>query len=131
MSEYDFWISYIKRNENVVVDSLSKISQRFSLVPLRVKLREIVLEKLFEDSWYIRLISTLQSGKKIELKFEGYVLGPHELLRFQRRMYIPKEGGIRRTMLEDSNREIYCAHPMGKKMYANMKKLFFLGRHEA
>ena len=40
-------------------------------------------------------------------------------------MYIPKEGGIRRTILEESHRALYCAHPAVKKMYADMKKLFF------
>ena len=66
-------------------------------------MRERVLKKLFEDSWYLKVILALQSGKQIEPKLEGYVLEPYGLMRFQGRMYIPKEGGIRRTILEESH----------------------------
>lgn len=66
MSVYDFEISYIKGKKNVVVDTLSKRPQTFSLVALKVNLRERVLEKLFEDGWYLKVISALQSGKQIE-----------------------------------------------------------------
>jgi hypothetical protein len=40
MSEYDFGISYIKGKENVVVDALRRRPWIFSLVPLKVNLRE-------------------------------------------------------------------------------------------
>jgi hypothetical protein len=40
MSEYDFRISYIKGKENVVMDALSRRRHVFSLVPLKVNLRE-------------------------------------------------------------------------------------------
>ena len=56
MSDYDFGISYIKGKENVVDDALSRRPQTFFLVPLRVNLRERVLEKLFEDNWYLKVI---------------------------------------------------------------------------
>jgi hypothetical protein len=50
MSEYDFGISYIKGKENVVADALSRRSCVFSLVPLKVNLRESVLMQLQGDS---------------------------------------------------------------------------------
>jgi hypothetical protein len=59
MSEYDFGISYIKVKENVVVDALSRRPCVFSLVPLKVKLRECVLGKILGDSWYLKVTSTL------------------------------------------------------------------------
>ncbi|MCY6524889.1 hypothetical protein OYG11_11825, partial [Actinobacillus pleuropneumoniae] len=73
-----------------MADALSRKPRTFSLVALRVNLREHVLEKLFENSWYLKVISAFQSGTQIEPKFEGYVLEPNGLLRFQGRMYIPK-----------------------------------------
>ena len=80
MSEYDFGISYIKGKENVVADALSRRPHVFSLVPLKVNLRERVLGKLLRDSWYLKVTSTLQSGRKLDPKYEGYSLEADELL---------------------------------------------------
>jgi hypothetical protein len=55
MSEYDFGISYINENENVVVYSMSKIPCIFSLVPLKFNFRELVLVQLLRDSWYLKV----------------------------------------------------------------------------
>jgi hypothetical protein len=40
-------------------------------------------------------------------------------------MYIPEGGDIRSIILKEAHRELYCAHPGVKKMYADMRKLFF------
>jgi hypothetical protein len=94
MSEYDFGILYIKGKENVVADSLSRRPSVFSLVPLKVNLRERVLTQLLGDSWYLKVTSTLQSGSQLDPKYEGYSLEVDGLLRYQGRMYIPKGGDI-------------------------------------
>ena len=41
-------------------------------------------------------------------------------------MYILEEGDIREIILRESHRAIYFVHSGEKKMYANMKELFFL-----
>jgi hypothetical protein len=63
MSEYNFGISYIKGNENVVTDALSRRPRIFSLVTLKVNLREHVLTQLPGDSWYLKVTSNLQSRR--------------------------------------------------------------------
>jgi hypothetical protein len=40
-------------------------------------------------------------------------------------MYIPEGGDIQRIILKESHRSLYFAHPSVKKMYVDMKKLFF------
>ena len=73
MSEYNFGISYIKGKGNVVADALSRRPRIFSLVPLKVNLRERVLEQLQGDSWYLKVTSNLQSGKQLDPKYEDIV----------------------------------------------------------
>ena len=82
MSEYDFGISYIKGKENVVVDALSRRPHIFSLVTLKVNLREHVLTQLPGDSWYLKVTSNLQSGRQLDPKYEGYSLETDRLLRY-------------------------------------------------
>jgi hypothetical protein len=125
MSEYDFGISYFKGKENMVVDAFSRRPRVFSLVCLKVNLRERVLGQLLGDSWYLKVTSTLQSGRQVDQNYEGYILKADGLLRYQGRMYIPKGRDIRSIILKEAHRAIYCAHPGVKKMYADMKKLFF------
>jgi hypothetical protein len=94
MSEYDFGISYIKGKENVVADALSRRPRVFSLVPLKVNLREHVLTQLQGDSWYLEVTSNLWSGRQLDPKYEGYSMEVDELLRYRGRMYIPENGDI-------------------------------------
>jgi hypothetical protein len=69
MSEYDFGISYIKGKENVVMDTLSRRPCIFSFVPLKVNLREQVLGQILGDSWYLKVTSTLHSGRQLYPKY--------------------------------------------------------------
>jgi hypothetical protein len=125
MIEYDFGISYIKGKENVVADALSRRPRIFSLVTLKVNLREHVLTQLLGDSWYLKGTLNLQSGRQLDPKYEGYNLETDGLLIYRGRMYIPENGDIRSIILKEAHRSLYCVHPVVMKMYADMKKLFF------
>jgi hypothetical protein len=94
MGVYDFGISYIKGKKNVVADALSRRPRIFSLVPLKVNMREHVLTKLQGDNWYLKVTSNLQSGRQLDQKYEGYGLEVDGLLRYRGRMYIPENGDI-------------------------------------
>jgi hypothetical protein len=125
MSEYDFGISYIKGKKNVVADALSRRPRVFSLVPLKVNLRERVLTQLQEDSWYLKFTSNLQSGRQLDPKYERYCLEVEGLFRYRGRMYILENGDIRSIILKEAHRSLYCVHPGVKKMYTDMRKIFF------
>jgi hypothetical protein len=88
MSEYDFGISYIKGKKNVVANALSRRPHIFSLVTLKVSLREQVLTQLLGDSWYLKVTSNLQNERQLDPKYEGYNLEIDGLLRYRGRMYI-------------------------------------------
>jgi hypothetical protein len=97
----------------------------FSLVTLQVNLREHVLTQLQRDSWYLKVTPNLQSGRQLDPKYEGYSLETDKLLRYRGRMYIPKNGDIRSIIIKEAHKALYCAHMGVKKMYADMRKLFF------
>jgi hypothetical protein len=78
----------------VVADALSRRPHVFSLVPLKFNTRERVLGQLLGDSWYLKVTSTLQRGRKVDQKYEGYNLEADGLLRYQGRMYILESGDI-------------------------------------
>jgi hypothetical protein len=40
-------------------------------------------------------------------------------------MYIPQSGNIQSIILKEAHRELYCVHPAVKKMYADMRDIFF------
>jgi hypothetical protein len=69
MSEYNFVILYIKGKENLVSNALIRKPLVFSLVPLKVNLREEVVGKILGYSWYLKVTSTLQSGRKVDLNY--------------------------------------------------------------
>jgi hypothetical protein len=109
----------------VVSYTLSRRPCVFSLVPLKVNLRERVLTQLQGDNWYLKVTSNLKSGRQLDPKYEGYSLEVDILLRYQGRMYIPEDGDIRGIILKEAHRALYCVHQGVKKMYADMRKLFF------
>jgi hypothetical protein len=84
-----------------------------------------VLGKLLGDSWYLKVTLALQSGRKLDPKYEEYNLEVDGLLRYQGRMYILEGGDIRIIILKQAHRALYCAHPGMKKMYINMKNILF------
>jgi hypothetical protein len=123
MSEHDFGISYIKGKVNVVMSALRRRPRVFFLVPLKVNLREHVLGKLLGYSWYLKVTSTLQNGRQLDPKYEGYNLEVDGLFRYHGRMYILEGRDIQSIILKESRKALYCAHPCVKKMYADMKKI--------
>jgi hypothetical protein len=46
------------------------------------------------DSWYLKVISNLQSGRQLDPKYEGYTMEIDRLLRYRGRMYILENGDI-------------------------------------
>ena len=61
-------------------------------------------------------------------QFEGYSLDIDGLLQFRGRIYVPKDSGLRRLVMDESHRSPYSAHPGVKKMYETLKNVFFWPR---
>ena len=48
-----------------------------------------------------------------------------DTLKFKDRLCIPHVGGLRRELLEEFHNSIFTIHPVGKKMYSDMKQLYW------
>ena len=70
-----------------------------------------MLGQLLGYSWYLKVTSTLKSGMQLDPKYEAYSVEADGLLRYQGRMYIPKNGDIQSIILKEAHRALYCAHP--------------------
>jgi hypothetical protein len=88
----------------VVADALSRRPRIFSLVTLKVSLREQVMAQLLGDSWYLKVTSNLQNGRQIYPKYEGYDIETNGLLRYRGRMYISENGDTRSIILKEAHR---------------------------
>lgn len=108
-----------------MANALSRRPQIFSLIPIKVDLRQRVLEHLLRNNWYLKVKSDLNSKNVKESKFEGYELENDGIFRFHGMMYIPDTGDLQDTILKEAHIALYCAHFGVKKMYADTKKLFF------
>lgn len=72
----------------MVADALSRKPRIFSLKPIKVDLRQRVLDHLIKDNWYLKVRQGLEGNRGKGSKFEGYELENDGILRFHGRMYI-------------------------------------------
>ena len=125
MSEYDFYISYVKGTMNKVVDSLISRTHIFSTVPLKTNLWEKLFKLQLKDEWYKEVKLELENEVIKVPKYEGWTFKDDGLLRFNKIIYDPPNEYIWKLILFESHRAIYMAHPGVKKMYVELKPLFF------
>jgi hypothetical protein len=94
LSEYDFEITYIKGMVNKVVDALSQIPCIFSMIPLKMNLRENILTIQCNDDWYKEIKETIRQDTKLVPKFEGYNLDNNGLMRYNNQIYVPPNNDL-------------------------------------
>ncbi|XP_052620961.1 uncharacterized protein LOC111893627 [Lactuca sativa] len=126
LADYDCEISYHPGKANVVADALS----RKELGPsYHLKHMELVV---VPNIFYQIRASQIEGLKEENMKDEVMVR-QHELLvedkrglkTFRGRLWVPKVGGARDTLLRDTNRSRYSIHPNTTKMYRNLKSEYW------
>jgi hypothetical protein len=110
---------------NRVEDALSRRPHIFSVIPLKMNLRENILALQIDDDWYKEVKANTGKDTMMLPKFEGYSLYNEGFLRYNDIIYVPPNDELRSLILSEAHRAVYMAHPGVTKMKANLKPLFF------
>jgi len=57
-------------------------------------------------------------------KSHGFVVHEDAILRFQNHLCVPKNGELRKQILEEGHKTRYSVHPGGTKMYKDLRQYF-------
>jgi hypothetical protein len=125
LSEFDFEITYIKGIVNRVANGLSQRPHIFSVIPLKMNLRENVLALQIDDYWYKEVNENIEKDTMMVPRYEGYSLESDGLLRSNGRIDVPPNDEWRNLILNEAHRAVYMAHRRVTKMKADLKPLFF------
>ena len=64
-------------------------------------------------------------GQPEQGKSQGFMVSDEGLLKFQNRVYIPPELGLREEILREAHGSRYTIHPGTIKMYQDLRKDFW------
>ena len=126
LSDYDCEICYHEGKANVVADALSR---KQTEKPRRVRALRLDLQ--------VDLISQLKNAQKLALEennigaegmkgmIDRLIKGDDEILRMNKRIWVPVIGDLRDRILEEAHKSKYMMHPGSDKMYKNLKENYW------
>ncbi|GJV13194.1 putative reverse transcriptase domain-containing protein [Tanacetum coccineum] len=126
LSDYDYEIRYYPRKANVVADALSR-KERIKSLQVRALMMTIDLnlpsqilnaqaEALKEEN--VREENLNGMNKKFETRADG----THCI---EKRSWVPRFGGLKDLIMNESHNYKYSIHPGSDKMYHDLKKLYW------
>ncbi|KAI3684814.1 hypothetical protein L6452_34040 [Arctium lappa] len=126
LKDYDCELLYHPGKANVVADALSRKNYGSEV---KVTLNRIdVISCLVEDIKRSQVEALREVNLKDEImvkKRETLTEDSRGLKLFQRRVWVPKIGGIRELLLVEAHKSKYSIHPSSTKMYRNLKLHFW------
>ncbi|GKA70603.1 putative reverse transcriptase domain-containing protein [Tanacetum coccineum] len=126
LSDYDCEIRYHPGKANVVADALSRKEKE----PIRVRALVMTVHSNLPDQ--IRN-AQLEAMKKKNVKAENLgrlikqIFDVHSdgTRYFDKRIWLPRYGGLRNLIMHESHKSKYSIHPGSDKMYQDMKQLYW------
>jgi hypothetical protein len=110
---------------NIVGDALSQRPHTFSVIPLKMNLREMILALQIDDDWYKEFKDNIGQNRMMIPKYQGYSLDIDGLLRYNGKIYVLPNDKLRNLILSEAHRAVYMAHPRVIKMKLDLKPLLF------
>ncbi|GJT65064.1 putative reverse transcriptase domain-containing protein [Tanacetum coccineum] len=126
LSDYDCEIRYHPGKANVVADALSRKEKE----PIRVRALVMTVHSNLPDQ--IRN-AQLEAMKKKNVKAENlgrlikqiFDVRSDGTRYFDKRIWLPRYGGLRNLIMHESHKSKYSIHPGSDKMYQDMKQLYW------
>nr|GEX05505.1 reverse transcriptase domain-containing protein [Tanacetum cinerariifolium] len=126
LSDYDCEIRYHLEKANVVADALSRKERE----PIRVKVLVMTVHpNLHEqirnaqsEAMEKRNVTAEKLGRLIKPIFE---IHPDGTRYHDKRIWLPKFGGLRDLIIHESHKSKYSIHPGSDKMYQDLKQLYW------
>nr|GEX61932.1 putative reverse transcriptase domain-containing protein [Tanacetum cinerariifolium] len=126
LSDYDCEIRYHPGKANVVADALSRKERE----PMRVKALVMSVHPSLHDQ--IRNAqSEAMEKKNVKVENLGRLIKPIFEIRpdgtryYDKRVWLPKFGGLRDLIMHESHKSKYSIHPGSDKMYQDLKQLYW------
>ncbi|GJU21589.1 putative reverse transcriptase domain-containing protein [Tanacetum coccineum] len=126
LSDYDCEIRYHPGKANVVADALSRKEKE----PIRVRALVMTVHPNLPDQ--IRN-AQLEAMKKKNVKAENlgrlikqiFEVRSDGTKYFDKRIWLPRFGGLRKLIMHESHKSKYSIHPGSDKMYQDLKQLYW------
>ncbi|GJT98649.1 putative reverse transcriptase domain-containing protein [Tanacetum coccineum] len=126
LSDYDCEIRYHPGKANVVADALSRKERE----PIRVRALVMTVHPNLPDQ--IRN-AQLEAMKKKNVKAENlgrlikqiFEVRSDGTRYFDKRIWLPRYGGLRNLIMHESHKSKYSIHPGSDKMYQDLKQLYW------
>ena len=125
LNDYDCNIKYHPGKTNVVANALSRKEQ---VNPLRVRALGMTIHPTFSEQFHDVQQEALKEEnlkdealRGMEKQLEEKSNGTHY---FMNRIWVPKFGELRKTVLDEAHKSRYSIHPGADKMYHDIKGLY-------
>ncbi|KAK6137827.1 hypothetical protein DH2020_028430 [Rehmannia glutinosa] len=90
------------------------------VVQLQPTLREMIKEAQSRDQFLNKMKRRVREGN-----IKGFVIADDGVLTYEGRLCVPKDGELRKEILEEAHYTLYTAHPGGTKMYRDLRETFW------
>nr|GEZ20417.1 putative reverse transcriptase domain-containing protein [Tanacetum cinerariifolium] len=126
LSDYDCEIRYHPGKANVVADALSQKEREPIRVKVLVMTGHLSLHNQIRNAQFEAMekknIKAENLGRLIKPIFE---IHPDGTRYHDKRIWLPKFGGLRDLIMHESHKSKYSIHPGSNKMYQDLKQLYW------
>ncbi|KAI3778829.1 hypothetical protein L2E82_08214 [Cichorium intybus] len=125
ISDYDCDIIYHPGKANVVADALSRKApeKRIKARSMHIELVSSIIERIKAAQQKVEESGNLKDEKLgKDIQFETNSQG---LKTYRNRIWVPKAGGLRKLILEESHKSKYSIHPGSTKTYQDLKRQYW------